>query len=350
MTRAVKGMETPKYSRLADDLRADILAGKYTQGERFPSDNELVAGTGYSRQTVRKAVSMLEGEGFLHRVRGSGTYISSPAAGRGRTYNIGVVTTYIGEYIFPLILQGIEEVLRERGYTSMLQATHNRTAEERRILSEFLTKPIDGLIVEGTKTALPNQNLDLYETLSRMGIPVVFINGYYPGLHRPVYVVADDRGGGLTACNYLLDRGHSRVAGIFKSDDIQGHRRYEGYARALLDRDLPVDDSRVFWYTTETREVVLEAAAGVLADRCTAVVCYNDEVALHLAQAMAARPPRMPRLEMASFDNSTYAALSPVPFVSLDSPKAEIGRQAARRLLERIERGTGGSVVLPWTL
>lgn len=62
---------------------------------------------------------------------------------------------------------------------------------------------------------------------------MVFINGFYPDLKNPVYVVADDRAGGRMACELLLKKGHSKIAGIFKSDDIQGHRRYAGYAEAV---------------------------------------------------------------------------------------------------------------------
>ena len=61
-------------------------------------------------------------------------------------------------------------------------ATNNRVDNERRIINELLQKPIDGLLVEGTKSALPNPNLDLYRKLRRHGIPVLFLNGYYRDL------------------------------------------------------------------------------------------------------------------------------------------------------------------------
>jgi hypothetical protein len=53
---------------------------------------------------------------------------------------------------------------------------------------------------------------------------MVFINGYYPDFKPAVYVVADDRAGGASAVQLLLSKGRKRIAGIFKSDDIQGHR------------------------------------------------------------------------------------------------------------------------------
>lgn len=337
-------MTKPKYAIVADKLRSGILQGEYPRDKRLPGDHELMEQTGYSRHTIRQAINLLEYEGLVYRVRGSGTYLRNAARPKS-TYNIAVVTTYIGEYIFPEILKGIDGVLSQNGYASMLYATYNRVENERKILGELLTKPIDGIIVEGTKTALPNPNIDRYQALREQGIPMVFINGFYPELHRIPHVVSDDRGGGKTACQYLLGRGCRKVAGIFKSDDIQGHRRYAGYAEAILANGLELRDERVFWFTTENKDAALRTVLQKL-NACDGVVCYNDEVALHVAKAVHAG--KLKPLPIASFDHSTYASLSPEPVFSLDSPKADIGSHAAEKLLELLHSGRSTSIVLPW--
>ena len=339
-------MAKSKYVIVAEKLRNDIQMGVFAQGERLPSDHELVHQTGYSRHTIRQAINLLEHENLVYRVRGSGTYLRNTVRHR-LTHNIAVVTTYIGEYIFPEILKGIEQTLSKSGYVSMLYATYNRVENERKILMELLTKPIDGIIVEGTKTALPNPNIDLYRRLQEQGIPMVFINGYYPDLDRILSVVSDDREGGQTACRYLIDKGCRSIAGIFKSDDIQGHRRYAGYASAMLQAGLSIHDEQVFWYTTENRADLLDAILTKL-DPCDGVVCYNDEVALHLAKAIHAS--RLHPLAIASFDHSTYASLSPEPVFSLDSPKADIGSYAGRKMLELLQNKKSDSMVLPWKI
>lgn len=156
-------MNGHKYSELAQQLRTDIQNEIYVSGQKLPSGNELAASTGYSRQTVRQAIGVLEKGGLVDRVQGSGTYVRTAIPHCKPTHNIAVVTTYIGEYIFPAILQGVDQVLSQNGYSPLLSATRNRVDNERKILTELLHKPIDGLIVEGTKTALPNPNIDLYE-------------------------------------------------------------------------------------------------------------------------------------------------------------------------------------------
>lgn len=344
-------MNEHKYAELAQKLRNDIQNGSYASGQKLPSENELAAGTGYSRQTVRQAIGMLEHEGLVIRVQGSGTYVRNASPRREPTRNIAVVTTYIGEYIFPAILHGIDQVLAQNGYTPLLSATRNRVDNERKVLTELLHKPIDGLIVEGTKTALPNPNIDLYEQFGNQGIPVVFINGFYPDLKNPVYVVADDRAGGRMACELLLKQGHTEIAGIFKSDDIQGHRRYAGYAEALRGAGLTVDDDHVLWYTTENRDTLMVSGASSVTRGCTAVICYNDEVALQVLKTLnrddgsaSGRPA------IVSFDNSTYAQLSAEPFLSLSNPKEKLGRLAAEKMLNILRGRAEHPSLLPWSM
>ena len=91
-------MSKHKYIELSNKLRIDIKGGVYVSGQRLPSENELASLTGFSRQTVRQAMSILENEGLTNRVQGSGTYVRSTAPRREPTHNIAVITTYIGEY------------------------------------------------------------------------------------------------------------------------------------------------------------------------------------------------------------------------------------------------------------
>ncbi len=350
MRKAGEVLSELKYKELAERLRSEIKSGVYRGGQRLPGELELASKLSCSRQTVRQAIGLLVDEGLVYRMQGSGTYVQSGPARRTPTKNIAVVTTYIGEHIFPAILHGIEEALTENGYSFMLSATRNRVDNERRILSDLLAKPIDGLIVEGTKTALPNPNIDLYNAFAQQGIPVVFIDGYYPDIKSPTYVVADDRRGGRMATELLLKNGHTRIAGFFKSDDIQGHRRYAGFIQTMRAAGIEVSDDNILWFTTETRDMLIDACGLEVLDGCTAAVCYNDETALELVRLFGERGIAPDRYELVSFDNSVYAQLSPIPFRSLQSPKEQLGRLAAEKMIHILALQPETSSVLPWTL
>jgi DNA-binding GntR family transcriptional regulator len=64
----------PAYQTLRDRLRGEISAGRYRDGTRLPTESELVARHGLSRQTVRRAFQDLVSEGMVYRVPGRGTY------------------------------------------------------------------------------------------------------------------------------------------------------------------------------------------------------------------------------------------------------------------------------------
>lgn len=72
----------PAYQTLREQLRDEISAGTYSDGSRLPTESELVARHGLSRQTVRRAFADLVAEGVVYRVPGRGTY----ACEAGRRY------------------------------------------------------------------------------------------------------------------------------------------------------------------------------------------------------------------------------------------------------------------------
>ncbi|BBX10560.1 GntR family transcriptional regulator [Mycolicibacterium aichiense] len=76
----------PAYQVLQQRLRDEIAAGAYPDGVRLPTESELVAEHGLSRQTVRRAFQDLVADGVVYRVPGRGTY-----ANRGYFRQLGSI-------------------------------------------------------------------------------------------------------------------------------------------------------------------------------------------------------------------------------------------------------------------
>ena len=66
----------PKYFQIYELLLDDIRKGKYSEGDRFPSDTELVARYRVSRGTIREAMKLLFQQGYLVREQGRGTFVT----------------------------------------------------------------------------------------------------------------------------------------------------------------------------------------------------------------------------------------------------------------------------------
>jgi len=345
-----------KYVQLAIQLQTDISRGVYT--DKLPPEQALVETYHVSRQTVRQALEVLVQNGAIEKRQGSGSHILTPQRAGGSD-RIAVVTSYVNDYIFPTVLQDIQRVLLQQDYTTILFATGNSTAQEREILQRLLRQPVAGLIVEAAKTALPSPNLDLYENLDRAGIPVVFLHGCPAALKGAICVSDDNYGGGYMLARHLIAKGHTKIAGIFKNDDAQGLQRYAGACAAMRDAGLPIPDGAVAWYSTEERHYLLDYGHPLLMDHfmqfylkdCTAVICYNDEIADSLVRALLQRGRRVPEdVAVVSFDNTYYSDLCPVTITSLAHEVGKMGNMAARLLLDRIAGKEVESHSISWNL
>ena len=331
----------PKHKQLTDRLRAAIMDGTYPEGKKIPSENELSRTLSVSRQTVRQA---LENEGLLSRVRGSGTFVQAVRRIKtNKTRRIGVVITYLDDYVFPAIVQGIETVLSGHDYTLSLGITYNKVENERKALLQMLGDGVDGLIIEGTKSALPNPNIALYERIKKENLPFIFINGYYEKAGNG-YVILDDIRAGEAICGELIKNGHTSIGGLFKSDDMQGHKRYQGFTNQLNRHGLTMHDEAVLWYTTEDiaflfggnmDDVILKRL-----DSVTGIVCYNDQIAIKLIDLLRRHERNIPEhYSIVSVDNSALAASTAYNLTSFEYPAFMIGKQAAGGLLRLL----GGS-------
>lgn len=72
-----------EYRRLYELLRRQIVEGIYSPGDLIPSENELKAVHRLSQPTVRRAVELLEEEGFVRRHQGKGSIVRSRPVGVG---------------------------------------------------------------------------------------------------------------------------------------------------------------------------------------------------------------------------------------------------------------------------
>lgn len=332
---------TPKYIELVNWVKAKVEAKEFRSGDKLYSENELSSMFGMSRQTVRHGISKLEQEGIVERIQGSGTYICNRMKYENpKTMNIAVVTTYVDRYIFPNVIREMEKVISGAGYFTQIAFTYNTLERESSILQTFLSNNIvDGIIVEPTKSGIPNPNIGLYHEIIDRKIPAIFINSYYPNLNLP-HVTMDDTKAGLLAVNHLIEAGHTNIAGIFKADDRQGHFRYSGYVNGLLNAGLKIHDDNIVWIDTEDTNHMEDSEQRILKrlQGCTGCVCYNDEVAVSVVELCKKNDISIPeQLSIVSIDDSDMAARCDIPLTSVAYPITELGKKAAENILQLIE-------------
>ena len=329
-----------KYSRIIEDIRKDILTGKIKGGDQITSENQLSAQYQVSRHTVRKAISELVNRGYLTSIHGKGTFCRKHFPHETASNNIAVITTYLSVYIFPHVIQGIDEVLSANGYSIILKNTGNSQTMEGKCLEDILSKNIDGLIIEPSKSNILTRNLYLYDKLDEYNIPYVFIHGIYHQLAGKPYVLLNDRQGAYTATKHLLDNGRRNLIGIFKIDDYQGKERHKGFIQALTEAGIPYDPDRVISYHTEDRKIKPTVVLRDLLENGIAVdgiVCYNDQIAYLIYQELNSLRIRVPEdIALFGYDNSFLSENNRVPLSTVNHPKEVLGKAAATLLLDII--------------
>jgi GntR family transcriptional regulator, arabinose operon transcriptional repressor len=334
--------DKPKYQKLRDYLIETIQSGKIHVGDKIYSENELAETFEISRNTVRQAIGELVNEGWLYRVQGKGTFVNRhPGEKLEKSKTIAVITTYLNDYIFPSITRGIDSILSVNNFSMILSCTYNQHQKERLCLENLLNQNISGLIVEPTKSVLPNPNIDLYKKFTESGIPVLFIHGGYKELEYS-YIVEDDTEAGYLAAKHLIELGHERIAGIFKIDDIQGHHRFMGYQKAHAEAEFQLSDSRIMWFETNDLETKFNRSnlqLETLLSQCTALVCYNDQIALKVIDTLREQEIKVPEnISLVSFDDSQLAVASETKLTTVTHPKEALGEEAAKAIINMIDR------------
>lgn len=347
-----------RYIQIADVLRAKAIHMLRKGEKRLPTESEIATRFAVSRQTVRNALELLEEEGLIERIQGSGSYIKEIVRKSSDSDQIAIITTFIDDYIFPSILHDAQHIFSSNGYTILLYATGNSVRRESEILRSLLQQDVRAIIIEGSKTSLPTPNAFLFEEFRKKDIPVLFFHGTYMNLEGYPYAIDDNEGGGRLLADYLISKGHRNIGGIFKSDDMQGPLRYSGVVAALAERNMSFSDTSFCWYETEIRKDLLESENTSFIERCirdrlrdcSAIVCYNDEIAYTLIRNLISKGIDVPsEIAVVSFDNSLYSRIEPIPITSLGHVQ-RMGEVISGMMLDVLSGKEAESRKLGWVI
>ena len=332
-------MNTPKYELVKDYVKHLLKENIVSYGEKLPSEHDLMDKFKVSRQTIRQAFSELTSEGLIFKEQGKGTFSNYRKEAKQKQI-VAVLTTYIAGFVFPGIISGIEQALSDEGYMMLLSNTNNIKEREAQYLANILEHNVVGLIMEPSKSARPNTNIKLIEDIHNKGIKFVFLNAYYDNFES-AYVLLDDYKGGYIATEYLIQLGHRKIAGIFKTDDKQGVNRKDGFIAAMNQYGVAVEPDFIGEYETSNMyDFPYMFAQSLLRkeDRPTAFFCYNDQYAMMILQAIRDRGLKVPEdVSIVGYDDSISIMQSDVKLTTISHPKKEMGIQAAKYMIDMLD-------------
>jgi LacI family transcriptional regulator len=268
---------------------------------------------------------------------------------RGRSYTVGLMTTdSFGRFNMPVI-EGIEDALGAAAILVFLCTVRDDPERERHIVASLVAKQVDGIIVMGRRTD-PRPPV----SVGRSGTPVVYA---FSRVTEPdaLCLAPDDAQGAQLATEHLIQLGRHRLAhitGPSRREAVQ--LRLEGMRRTLNEHGLEWSDERC--QIGEWSEGWGYEAAGRLLSAdpdVDAILCGSDIIARGVLDRLRESGRHVPGdVAVVGFDNwEIVAEHTRPPLTTVDMNLHDLGREAARQLLARLDGDrASGTIRLPCSL
>jgi LacI family transcriptional regulator len=296
---------------------------------------DIAADTGVSIATVSRALNDHPSVAGPTRdlIRAAAARLGAQLpAGRGPVF---VRCPYVLADYFGAIVSSIAETLDLHGRPVLLNA--GEAAQQRTVLAELAARPD----VSGTILILPPESDDELDELRRHPAPFVVVDPRTPPPPDMAAVSAAHLAGARALTAHLVALGHRRIGLIGGPDEWSASdARRAGHAAALADVGVIAAPELVI-SEPPTIEAGYAAASALLdlPDRPTAIVGFNDKVAVGAMRAAAQRSLRVPEdLSIAGFDDIDLSRATRPMLTTVRQPLEEMGRMAVGLLLRLIDR------------
>lgn len=287
-------------------------------------------------------------------------HLGARALAKRSSETIGLLMPTTADGFWGEVAAGLEERAISRGYATLIATSHNDARRERGMLELFLGKRVDGIVV-GSAAAMPTT----WFPGSRPTTPIVLLSWNTPFEARHVamvrdepvaeaerrvmqhatdtpyqHVATDDADGTAHAVRYLLDLGHRSVAFAGLAPVRPSLLRFLGLRRALEERGL---SPAAAIETPLTLEGGMRAGRRVAAmsPRPTAIVAYDDMVAVGVIRAVHAAGLRVPEdVSVVGFDDVEVAAFVEPPLTTVRQAMPELGSLAVDIIFAQLDGTT----------
>lgn len=264
-----------------------------------------------------------------------------------RTQTIGMVVTTIADPFIVRVVEGVESVAQQAGYSVFLAISHNDPQQELEVVKTFQHRRVDAIIVTASRVG------SLYSTeLNQIQVPIVLINDQAEGEHLHS-VTVDDKQGPRLALHHLLELGHRRIAYIDTLNRPKSsQRRLTCYQETLAQATLPFEPGLII--SPQVKGDFNRGQASLLpllAGESTAVFCYNDVTAIGLISACHQQGIDVPgKLSVVGFDDIDAGQYTWPQLTTVHQPRLRLGKMAAEMVLDLLNKKKVKDQVLPCEL
>jgi LacI family transcriptional regulator len=279
-----------------------------------------------NKETKKRVLKISQELGYVRNA-------TAVALRTNRTWTIGVVIEDNRNPFYAEVLNGMEEAVRGKNYHIILTNTQRDYNKEEEAINLLLAKRVDGLLID------PVQDRDNdINSLVEANIPFVVVGRDFENIEVDA-VYNDEVKGGFLATEYLIKKGHKRIAlidGFLYKSPAKG--RLEGYKKALKEYGIPLDDALVSAGDIDLKDGY-ERTKQLFEKELNfnAIFAYNDMMAFGAMQAIKEKGLRIPEdIGLVGYDDIPFSSLTSPPLTTIRLKKQDLGIECVKLLLSRI--------------
>ena len=253
----------------------------------------------------------------------------------GVSQSIGIACNHFQDLFSGAIMDGIQEVLHQAHYDSYVISWDKLVDSGENLLTRFTRRRVDGLLLlPMAQVPSASYTTQLYSFPN----PVVLVDQFW-GSREFDYVGSNNREAMKELVETLILLGYRKIGAVFYSKVSSGEERRAGFLDAMIAHGLPVNADSLCEVEHCDGDMLSNEVLRLLKskDRPEVLVCFNDNLAVNVMNAARDIGLRIPEdLAVTGFGNLPFADMMRPRLTTVDQQAEEIGRQAARLLLDRI--------------
>lgn len=288
-----------------------------------------------TREKIEKAIEKLQ---YKPNIMARGLIIK-------RTQVIGVIVPGLTNLFFPMVVEAIDGIVKDKGYSISLNNTGGNAETERILINRMVSMQVDGIIA--IDPAVENLDNGFYEEISEK-LPVIIVNADSKRSNLN-FVNYNEETGTKEAFEHLIKLGHKRIAFIRGDRSFSYDLKEKIYIDVLNKHKLDyrkiirIENGNSIGAVEEGEDKVQELLG--MNERPTAIFACNELMAVGAIGACNSLDIRIPDdISIIGFDNTLISKISYPRLTTVDLKINEVGKRAAEEILNVIENGVDSKI------